>query len=216
MTDVAIESGREQHGLITASAAAKNPFHLRGEPVVGHAVGFVEYHHFDTRHVDLVGLQQVDEAQRCGHHDLDAFLQLVDLVMTTGSAVHRENATTRMTRHRFDDLGHLNGEFAGGHEHQTEWTQWFGTLGDARQHRHAERERLTRTGLGSTAHVVPLEGDRDGFFLNGERLGETGRRQAGVDLVWNAEIGEAGGSGHRGQNVDGGEGLRGRRCGTVV
>ena len=207
VTHVAVERGREEHRLVATGATTQDPFDLRGETVVGHAVSLVENHDLHTRHVDLVGLEQVDETQRSGHHDLDALGHLVDLMMTTRAAVHRQHATARMSSHRFEHLGHLNGEFARRNENETEGTLGFGALGDARQHRHTEGEGLARSGLGATAHVAAQHGHRDGLFLDGERLRETGRRESGVDRVGNTEGGETSGRGHRRQSVDGGEGF---------
>ena len=60
---------------------AQNPLDLRSEPVVGHAIGLVEHQHFNLIEVEFVVLQQVDEAQRRGHHNLDTSVEYVDLTM---------------------------------------------------------------------------------------------------------------------------------------
>ena len=60
---------------------AQNPLDLRGEPVIGHAIGLVEHKHFDLIEVEFVVLQQVDEAQWSGHDNLDASVEYVDLTM---------------------------------------------------------------------------------------------------------------------------------------
>ena len=209
MPDVSVESGREQHGLIATRAAAEHPFDLRGETVVGHAVGLVEHHHFHGGQVDLVGLQEVDQSKRRGHHDLDALGHGLHLLVATGSAVHGQNPSIGVTGQRFEDLGHLHREFASGDEHQTERTHGFGLGRDARQHGHAEGERLAGAGLGAAAHVVTLQRHRNGFDLNGERIGEAARGQTGVDFGRNSETSESGGGLDGRKGVDGCEWLRG-------
>ena len=203
--DVAVERGREQHRLGATGAVAQDPLDLWREPVVGHAVGLVEAHDLDRTEVDLVRLQQVDQAQRGGDHELDAACQVVDLAVPAGPAVDREDLHAGVGGDRLEHLGHLHGELARRHEHQAERLARLGDIGDAGEHRHAEGERLAGTGLGPTAHVAALHGDRDGLGLDRERLGESARREARVDPLRNAERGESGGCLDRRQGVDRGE-----------
>ena len=57
MANIAIESGREKHGLITAGATTQNPLNLGSESIIGHAIGFIENGDFNIGHIDLVRLQ---------------------------------------------------------------------------------------------------------------------------------------------------------------
>ena len=81
MADIAVERRREQHRLARCGALAQDPLDLRGEPVVGHAIGLVEHDDLDRAQVDLVLLQQVDQSQRGGDDDLDTFLEVLDLLV---------------------------------------------------------------------------------------------------------------------------------------
>ena len=81
VSDVAVECCREQHCLMRSGDLAQNPLNLRGEPIVGHAIGLVEYEHFDLIEIEFVVFQQVDEAQWSGHNNLDAGVEYVDLTM---------------------------------------------------------------------------------------------------------------------------------------
>ena len=81
MADVAVEGGGEQHRLVAAATVAQDPLDLRSETVVGHAVGLVEGDDLHVVERHLVRLDQVDQSQRCGDHDLDTLGQLVDLVV---------------------------------------------------------------------------------------------------------------------------------------
>ena len=92
VTDVAVERRREQHRLGPGGAVPEDPLDLRREAVVGHPVGLVEHDHVDVGEGDLVGLQQVDEPQRCRDDDLHALAERVDLVVAAGSAVDGEDA----------------------------------------------------------------------------------------------------------------------------
>ena len=184
---------------------AQDPLDLWREPVVGHAVGLVEAHDLDRTEVDLVRLEQVDQAQWGGDHQLDAACEVVDLGVPAGPAVHRKHLHAGVSGDRLEHLGHLHGELAGRHEHQTERFARLGDIGDASEHRHAEGERLAGTGLGPTTHVAALHGDGDGLGLDRERLGESARRQAGVDPLRNAERSESGRCLDGRQGVDRGE-----------
>ena len=97
-----------------------------------------------------------------------------------------------MVGDRLEHLGHLHGELAGRHEYQPERAPWGGALDDARQHRHAEGQRLARSCPRSATHVVAGEGDGDRRTLDLERLGEPGGGEAEVDALGHAEIGESG------------------------
>ena len=203
VADVTVERCREQHRLTRCGALAQDPLDLRGEPVVGHAVGLVEHQHLHPAEVEFVLLQQVDEAQRGGDHHVDTVLQLVDLLMPAGAAVHGQHGAVAPGGHGHQHLGHLQGELTGGHQHQGEGSARLGLAVQTGEQRDTEGERLAGAGAGTAAHVLALEGDRDCLGLDGERGGEPGGVEAAVDQLGHAELDETGG------NVGGVD----RRCG---
>jgi hypothetical protein len=184
----------------------KDPLDLGREAVVGHAVGLVEHDDVDGTEIDLLRLQEVDQPQRCGDHDLDPLLEAGDLVRTAGAAVHGQDAHSGVRRDRLEHLSHLDGELTRGHEHEAQGVERFGPVDDAREHRHAERQRLARSRAGPAADVVTGHRHRDGLGLDRERLGEAGGGQSVVDTRRHAEVGEPGRGLDRRKDVGGGEG----------
>ena len=181
----------------------QDPLDLRGEAVVGHPVGLVERDDLHVVERHLVRLDEVDQAQRRGDHDLDALGQFIDLVVTGGAAVDGQHPHAGVMGDGLEDLGDLDGEFAGRNEHEPERTRRLGLVGDPRQHRHAECEGLARAGLGASADVLAGDGNRNRLGLDVERLGEPAGCETVVDSRRNAEIEESGRCFHRGQDVEG-------------
>ncbi len=207
VADVAVERGREQHRLAPGDAVAQDPLDLRREPVVGHAVGLVEDDDLHRAEAHLVRLDEVDQPQRRGHDDLDAEAQLLDLVGPAGPAVHGEHALAGVGGDRLEHLGDLDRQLTRRDEHEAERPSGGGDLGDPGHHRHAEGERLARSGAGAPADVAALHRHGDGRGLDHERLGEPHRGQPGVDAFGHAECGEAG------RRVDGRQRRRGGEVG---
>ena len=125
--------------------------------------------------------------------------------MAAGPAVDGEDLLAGVLGDGREHLGDLDGELAGGHEHEAEGLGGTGRLLDAGEHRHAEGERLAGPGAGPPAHVPPGHGDGDRLDLDLERLGEAGRGEAVVDARRHAELGEAGRRLDGGEDGDGGE-----------
>ena len=123
-------------------------------------------------------------------------------LVPAGAAVDRQDPHAGVGGDGLEHLGHLDGQLTRRHEHEAERLAGLGDVGDAGQHRHAERERLARSGLGPTAHVATLHRDRDRLGLDRERLGETAGGEAVVDALGHAEIGEPGRRLDRRQRVD--------------
>ena len=215
VADVAVERGGEQHRLVAAVAVTKDPLDLRREAVVGHPIGLVERDDLHVVERHLVRLDQIDQAQRRGDHDLDALGQFIDLVVAGGAAVDGQHPHAGVMGDGLEDLGDLDGEFAGRNEHESERTRRLRLVGDPRQHRHAECEGLARAGLRTAADVLAGDGDRNRLGLDVERLGEPTGCETVVDPGRNAEIEESRRGFHRGQDVEGGE-VRGVDVAAVV
>ena len=192
MADVAVERGREQHRLVLARDLAQDPFHLRSEAVVGHAVSLVEHEHLDLIEIEFVVLEQIDEPQWCGDDNFDAVVQHVDLTVTRRPAVHREHAEAAGFGDRLEHIGHLQRELAGGHEDEATRLVRLRLAAEAGEQRHAEGQRLSRSGAGPAAHVGTGERHGNCLGLDRERLRETGSGEAGIDLGGHAERRETG------------------------
>ena len=179
VADVAVERGREQHRLARRGALAQDPLDLRGEPVVGHAVGLVEHDDLDRVEVELVLLQQVDQAQRRGDDDVDAALAAR---RSAGCATRRRRRRARVRSHRRATGSSTSATCSASSRVGTS-TSASGRRGsalpdEAGQHRHAEGQRLARAGAGPAADVAARERDGDRLGLDGERRGEAGGGEA--------------------------------------
>jgi len=193
MGHIAVEGRREEHRLVRSSDLAQDPFDLRRKTIVGHAIGLVEHHDLDSIELQFVFLQQVDEAQRCRNHNIDAELERVDLLLAGRAAIDGKHGSPARNRDRRKHLSNLQRQLACRHHHQCCWSPGFADLGEARQHRNTERQRLAAARLRATAHVATSERDRYRFGLNREGRCEPGRRKAEIDGRWHAELDERGG-----------------------
>ena len=99
------------------------------------------------------------------HHDLHTALEAGDLVAEVGAAVHRQHPQLRhLRRVAVERIGHLNGQLAGGGEHQhlrcaLGWIQ-------ASQQGQREGGRLAGAGLRLAHEVAAQQQLRDGGLLN--------------------------------------------------
>ena len=171
--DGAVERGREQQGLVTALDVAEHPLDLGHEPHVGHAVGLVEDDQADVGEVGELAVDQVDEPPGGGHDDLGTRLERVDLLGHLRAAVHGDQPQVSGFDQGSEHVGHLDGELAGGHQHEARRTLGRG-LGDPLDEGKPERERLARSGLRLAADVAAREGVGDAEALDGKRGGEAG------------------------------------------
>ncbi len=195
MVDVAVEGGREQHGLMRRPDMAQHPLDLGQEPHVGHPVGLVEHDHGDVGQRDGAAVDEVDEAPGGGDDDVDAPGQSGGLAVQVGAAVDGLDRTAAGLGQRAELVGNLGGQFAGGHENEG--------VGMARLRRlhpldqgETKSEGLARSGLGLAADVASGQGIGDGQGLDRERLGDPPLPQGGHEIVGDAERVESGGHEH--------------------
>jgi hypothetical protein len=80
----------------------------------------------------------------------------VDLLLARRTAVDGEHGAATGDGDGREHLGHLEGEFAGGHQHQCRGAAGLAVLRQAGQQRHAERERLAGAGLGAPSSRKPV------------------------------------------------------------
>jgi hypothetical protein len=165
--DVAVEGGREEHGLVGLLDAAQHPVDLGEKAHVGHAVGLVENGHLDVGHRDLAPVGEVDQPSRGGDDDVDALVQLLDLALDVGPAVEDDGPPAHGLGQRLEDLGHLDGQLPGGDEDEAAGpSRGRGT--QAHEEGQAEGQGLARSGLGLAADVASGDGVGDGDGLDRE------------------------------------------------
>ncbi len=186
--NVAVEGGREEHGLVSTAYLAQQPLNLGQKAHVRHAVRFVDDHHLDMVEVDGAALAQVDQAARGGDDQVRALGQRPDLGVHARSAVAGRQLQARLPGQGLEDLGHLTGQLPGGHQRQAPRRarsgRGSGGLGcQALEDRYAEGQRLAGPGLGLAAHVSPGQGIGDGEGLDrkglSDAVGFKGRDQVG-------------------------------------
>ena len=112
-------------------------------------------------------VDQVGQAARARHGDVDALAQGPQLVAEADTAVEGLDRLVRM-RELAQLVADLRGELTGGGEHQGSWVVRPGPLHPLHQ-RDAEREGLAGTGRGAATDVAPLHGRRDRGGLDRER-----------------------------------------------
>ena len=171
--DLVAEGRRKQQALLLRRHDGQHLLDVVDETHVEHAVGFVEHEDLDVAQIQRALLVVVEQAARCGHQDVDALAQAVDLRLHAHAAEHHhagELAVLAVGANAFFDLG---GELAGGGE--DERTDRQPTLGVTHgglfhqtvQHGQREAGRLAGAGLGAAEQVAAAEHDRNRLGLNG-------------------------------------------------
>ena len=123
------------------------------EAHVGHAVGFVDDHDLEAVELDLLAVDEVDQAAGGGDDRLDAVGEGLDLLVHVGPAVDGDHPAADGVGQRGEHVVHLERELAGGHEHEAAGLAGLGLV-EPLEEREAEGEGLARAGLGLAAHVA--------------------------------------------------------------
>ena len=136
---VAVEGGREQHGLAEVGCLVEQATDGRHEAHVGHAVRLVEHHHVYLREAQSPLLDEVLEAPGAGDQDVDPAPEGLQLGAVADTAVDDVDPDGSGEGAQ---LGRdLLGKLACGCEHEGAWASRLCPV-DARYERDAEGERL--------------------------------------------------------------------------
>ena len=196
--DLAIECRRIEHGLWVVAGLIEQSLHRRHESHVGHAVGLVDDDVLDLgeRHDPL--LDQILESAGCCDEHVDAAGESVDLGLKADTSVDGESMASDSSEHRREFVVDLAGEFAGRRQDQDPGAFLAGRAAFERQRngRNAERQRLSRSGRGSTDDVAPVDQIGDGLSLDREWLRDAGGAQRLDDGRRDTELGERRRAGH--------------------
>ena len=204
--DRARHRGGEQHGLPLLGHHPQDLLDVRQETQIEHLVGLVEDQHLDLAQDELGLVGQVEQAAGGAHDQVDALLQSLDLLFVRGAAVDREHLERAGAAARgggqagggdLEVLGDLDAQLTGGHDHERAGraVELAGGLTgrDAVQQRDAEPVGLAHAGTGLPDEIGATQCQREGEFLDGERVGDPALGERGDDLRADAEFGEAGG-----------------------
>ena len=163
--------------------------HLGKESHVGHAVGFVDHHDLDLLEVERVLAEQVGEATGARDEDVDAAVQRPALRVVADAAVDGAHAELARRCERLELTTDLRGELARRREDQRGRLALARAV-DARDERHAERDRLAGTGRCAAAYIATGERVGNGRGLDVERLRDPGLRQHGDEVGGHADVRE--------------------------
>ena len=189
--DHAIQSGREQQGLVLLFCPTQDPLDLGHEAHVGHAVGFVNDHADQVGYREFLLLDEVDHAARGGDHKVDPLAESGDLLLDRGAAVDGLDAQSTDLGQRFKLATDLDCQFTGGHEGQGS-RPLRGPSGQSLDQRNAEGQCLTRTGLCLAADVTTGQAVRNGKRLDIERSRDAPLGEGINQVLVDAQIGELG------------------------
>ena len=170
--DLGRESRREQQGDAFFGQVAQDALQIRQKADVQHAVGLVKHHVLDLVEHRVLGLDVIQQTTRRGDQHLDAFFELGRLRLHVHAAKHHGAAQVGVLGIQLDLLGHLVGQLACGQEHQrahgVPGRRGRGVLvgHHALQQRQGKRGSLAGAGLGCAHHILALQNDRNGLFLD--------------------------------------------------
>ena len=108
----------------------------------------------------------VESTTRCGHHNVCATTESIDLSTDVLTAVDRNATGAQMMSVLVDRFRHLHREFARGHEYQSLHRGTFASHVQAIQDRQSEGRRLAGAGGCLTQEVSALDERRNRFALN--------------------------------------------------
>ena len=186
---VAIQGGREQHGLALFGGLVQESTDGRHEAHVSHAVGFVE--HYLGNCIEFQGslVEEVLEATGAGHENLHAVTQCLELWAITDAAVDSADAHLSGEGPEFD--ADLLGELPCGGQHEGSGPTRLGPL-DGGHQRNAEGQGLAGTGRCTAADVTTIECVGDGCRLDGEGLDDAAGLERAGNGIGYAQLGEGG------------------------
>ena len=116
--DFPTDRGRKEENLALRCGLVEQASDSREEAHVRHPVCLVEHHGRDIVEADIAALDQVLEAPRTGHDDVDALVQGTHLVAIAGTPEDGDDPLAVMPEQVSDDVMHLGGQLPCGNEDQ--------------------------------------------------------------------------------------------------
>ena len=178
MADLLRHGRREEHRLSFLRQHRGDLPDRIDEAHVKHAVGFVEHEEVDLRKRHQLLLQQVDEAARRRHEDVEPLLDGAHLRTLTDATEDDRKAERRVPTVAREALGDLRREFARRRKHKRlrlaaeRWTRVARQAFDqVVQDRQRECRGLPCTRLRDAEDVSALDGRRDRLGLDGRWIG---------------------------------------------
>lgn len=160
--------GGKQHALAVGRGLLKDGFNIFAKAHVQHFIGFIQYDQGCRVQLQRTALQVVDEPAGGAHNHLHAFFQRTELSFNGLAAINGQNGNATFFCGQTAELcGYLNGQLAGGAEHQG--LHLF-PRDKSFQKRQTESGGLSGAGLGLTHGIAAGKQDRDSQELYGRGL----------------------------------------------
>ena len=177
--DVVAEGRGEQQALFFGRHQGQYFFDVVHKPHVQHAVGFVQHKNLDVRQIQRALAGVVEQAARCGHQDVHAFAQFVDLRLHADTTKHHHGGQRQVLAIKAHTFFHLRCELAcGGQDEGANGDAAFGVTHrffkrQAMQHGQHKTSGFAGAGLCTCEQVAAGEHGGNGLRLNRGRGGVT-------------------------------------------
>ena len=196
LVDVVVQGGGEEHPLSLSRGLVEDSGDSGQEPEVSHVVSLVEDGDLDVLEREDVLLEQVLEAARAGHDDIDAGLECDLLSTLLDAAEDRRRPQAHGLGQRVDDLGDLRGELTGGGKDESarmaEPLRTLAGFGQASDERNGERQGLAGPGLSAAEHITAGQRVGQSVLLDREGLGLAFLAQRVDQFLGDTELGKSG------------------------
>ena len=177
---------REEQGLPGLGEQLEELPEIRGEPQCDHPVGLVQHHDLDVGEVEAAPGVQLEKSAGSGDQQVGGLVPQHALLRLHGCSredhVDLELREPGIVARAGLDVGR---QLPGRDQDQP--AQPHGPVQQPGQQWNQIGAGLPRAGLGDADQVVALQGDRNGFALNGGGFGETSCADAFQDRGWQPE-----------------------------
>jgi hypothetical protein len=190
--DVSWHGGGEQHGLPLRWGEHEDAFHVGQEPEVEHLVGLVEDERPYLGQEQVTLPDEVQQASRGAHDDVDRGPQGLDLGFVCAATVDGQHPGALPGPGGPQVVSDLAGQFPGGHHDQGAGGGGLPgrRLGELLEYRDSERQRLAGPGSGLPDNVMPSECYRQRQRLDGKGRDDSHGFECGRDGLGYAEFTE--------------------------
>jgi len=174
--DIVRKSSGEQQILPLLGQQLQDLADVADEAHVEHAIGFVEHQDLQCAEPHDFLLVEVEQTARCGHENVAATLQGIDLRIDTDTAEDHDRAQLFMLAVHHDAFLHLGCQLAGRGQYQRpDLLVGSGRFsGEPLQQWQCETGRLAGAGLGGGHDILTGQDGGDGALLDGGWSGIAG------------------------------------------
>ena len=158
---------REEQGLAPRRQQLADLLDVRDEAHVEHAVGLVDDEDLHAHQHDAPALEMIEQAPGRGDQDVDAAVELLDLVVHRHAADEQREVELVIDAVFLEALRHLGGKFA--RRRQDEGARHAGSSASRLQpayHRQHEGSGFTGSRLRDAEHIAARHGDGNGGGLD--------------------------------------------------